>query len=687
MSKLFDPIKIGRTEIKNRLAMSAMDLGFTSDGSVNDRFIDFYVERARGGVGLIVIGGCYPEMNGKVWKSIIGLDKDDFIPGLKKFADTMHKSDVKVAAQLLHGGRSASSFFTKMRPVSASSLAHVNIKQAPHALTIPEIKRVIKGFVDATIRLKKSGFDAVEIHGGMGYLINQFLTKATNERKDRYGGSLKNRINFAREIVTAIKERVGKNFPIIFRLSGDDFVDNGLKIDESIEIAKELEKAGVDAFNISPGWHESRTPIMLMSIPRMSYIFLSEKIKTQVEVPVIGSVRVNDLALAEEILDNGQSDLISIGRPLIVDPELPKKYRRKQFDEIRSCIACNQGCFDSLLNFKSVSCIYNVRAGRERELKIRKAKRKKKVMVIGGGPGGLEAARVAALRGHEVHLYEKNSVLGGQLRYAYIPPGREEIENVITYLERQIKKLKVKIQLGEKADIKVLKKLKPDAVIAAIGGSPIIPPIPGIKEKNVVVAEEIFDNRVKVGKDVVIIGGGTIGCEVALHIAKMGAMTPEVACYLLRNRVINGEEAVEYTSHGKRNITILEMKNKIGGAFGISTRWVIIKQVEDAGVECITGLNVKEIKTLQNVKSDKNGRKQAKVHAQNRKICITFEKEKKLGSIFADTVVIAAGYKPNQDLVKELDGHVEEFYQIGDCVKVRTALEAIHEGFETGLKV
>ena len=365
MSKLFGPIKIGNIEIKNRLAMSAMDLGFTSEGFINERFIDFYVERARGGVGLIVVGGCYPEMNGKVWKSIIGLDKDEFIPGLKKFTDTIHKYDVKVAAQILHGGRSASSFFTKMKPVSPSSLAHVNIKQAPHALTIPEIKKVIEGFVNATMRGKKAGFDAVEIHGGMGYLINQFLSSATNKRKDRYGGSLKNRINFAKEIVIAIKKKAGSKYPIIFRLSGDDFVDNGLKINESVVIAGELEKAGVDAFNVSPGWHESRIPIMLMSIPRMSYIFLSDKIKDSVNVPVIGSVRINDLKMAEEIVDNGQSDMVSIGRPLIADPDLPKKHKKKQFDDIRRCIACNQGCFDSLLNFKTVSCFYNVRAGRE----------------------------------------------------------------------------------------------------------------------------------------------------------------------------------------------------------------------------------------------------------------------------------------------------------------------------------
>ena len=673
MSKLFESTKIGSIEIKNRLAMSAMDLGFTTEGSINKRFIDFYVERARGGVGLIVVGGCYPEMTGKVWKSIIGLDKDEYIPGLKKLTDTIHKYDTKIAAQILHGGRSASSFFSKTHPVSPSSLSHINIKQKPHALTIPEIKKVIDGYVAATVRVKKGGFDAVEIHGGMGYLINQFLSRATNKRKDKYGGSLKNRIRFAKEIVVAIKEKVGKRYPVIFRLSGEDFVEDGLKIDESVEIAKELEKAGVDAFNVSPGWHESRTPIMLMSIPRMSYIFLSEKIKDNVNVPVIGSVRINDLALAEDVIDNNQSDIVSIGRPLIADPELPKKYKRKQFEDIRRCIACNQGCFDSLLGFKSISCLYNVRAGRESELKIKKAKKKKKVMIIGGGPGGMEAARVAALRGHDVHLFEKTDVLGGQLRYAYIPPGREEIVNVISFLENQIKKLNVNIELSKKVDTVTINKMKPDVVIAATGGVPLIPKITGIKEKNVVVAEDVFDNRVKVGKDVVIIGGGTIGCEIALHTAKMGAMDPEVACFLLKNKVIDGDKAVELTSKGKRNITILEMKNKIGGRFGISTRWVIMKQIVDAGINSITGIKVKNMSTKSIKKKDK--------------VCVTYEDGKKDIKIFADTVIIAAGYKSNQDPTRKLNGKIDELYRIGDCVEVRTALEAIHEGFEVGLKI
>jgi 2,4-dienoyl-CoA reductase (NADPH2) len=383
------------------------------------------------------------------------------------------------------------------------------------------------------------------------------------------------------------------------------------------------------------------------------------------------------LALAEEVIDNNQSDIVSIGRPLIADPESPKKYKKKQFDDIRKCIACNQGCFDSLLGFKSVSCLYNVRAGRESEFKIRKAKKKKKVMVIGGGPGGMEAARVAALRGHDVHLFEKTDALGGQLRYAYIPPGREEIENVVKFLENQIKKLNVKIELCKKADTATIKKLKPDVVIAATGGTPLIPRISGVKEKNVVVAEDVFDNKVKIGKDVVIIGGGTIGCEIALHTAKMGAMEPEVACFLLKNKVINGDEAVELTSKGKRNITILEMKNKIGGRFGISTRWVILKQVQDAGINTLTGIRVKNISAKSKSKSKK----------EKDKVCVTFEQDNKDTKIFADTVIIAAGYKSNQYLTGKLNGKIDELYKIGDCVEVRTALEAIHEGFEVGLRI
>ena len=674
MSELFEKINIGQITLKNRLIMSAMDLGFTSDGTINDRIINFYRERAKGGVGLIVVGGCYPEINGKVWKSIIGLDKDELIPGLKRLTDAIHRYDVRVAAQLLHAGRSASSFFTKMQPVAPSAVAYRSIKQEPRALTIPEIKTVINNYVSATLRAKKAGFDAVELHGGMGYLINQFLSKATNKRNDEYGGSLENRVRFAQEMILAIKETVGKDYPIIFRMSGDDLVEEGLKIEESVEIARILQQAGADAFNVSPGWHESKTPIMLMSIPRMAYAYLSAKIKSQLTVPVIASVRINDLKLAEEILDNEQADMVSIGRPLIVDPELPNKYKNGQFNDIRTCIACNQGCFDSLLNFKPVSCTYNAMVGHEGEYKITKAGKPKKVVVVGGGPGGMEAARVLALKGHNVTLYEKNNQLGGQLRYAYIPPGREEIQNIISYLERQISKLKVTIKMGKEADLQTLEEEHPDVIIVATGGRPIMLNLRGIKGENVSIASTVLEGKITTGRDVVIIGGGTIGCEVALYVAKQGAMRPEVACFLLKHKVLDAADIVEYTSKGNRNITLLEMKRKVGGGFGFSTRWVILNELKDAGIKEITEVKVKEI--INN-------------HSENGQIHrgVVYEKDGQEHFIKADTVIVAVGYSPNNELQKQVEGKFPETYFIGDCVKVRTALEAIHEGFQVALKI
>ncbi len=668
MISIFDKVNIGTLSLKNRLMMTAMDLGFTTDSYVNDRFTDFYTERADGGVGLIVIGGCYPEQNGKAWKSILGLDDDRYISSLAKFTETMHNHGAMTAAQILHGGRYASSLFSKMQPVSASSIPSRLARDTSRALSTSEIRQVIQHYAQATRRVRDAGFDAVEIHGGMGYLINQFLSPISNKRTDEYGGTPEKRLRFAIETIETVKETGGDDFPIIFRISGDELMEGGLKIKDNIQIAGRLAKAGVDAFHVSPGWHESKIPIMIMVIPRTAYVVLATSIKENVDVPVIAAIRINDLAQAEELLMDGQTDLVSIGRPLIADPELPKKYREGRLDDIRTCIACNQGCFDELLNMRPVTCLYNPRAGREKEYTVTPATRKKKVLVVGGGPGGMEAARVAAQRGHDVTLYEKSERLGGQLYYAYKPPGRGEFENVIKYLERQMEKEKVKVVRGVKATPEIIKKEQPNALILSTGSIPSIPPIPGINGKNVVLARDVLDAKVPVGREVVIIGGGTVGSETALYVSKMGSMRPDVAMFLLKNDIIDLPTALDKYSHGHRNVTILEMKRRVGGGFGISTRWVMEQEIKDAAINCVTHIKVIAVR-----EEPESG--------------VLYEKDGKEVFIPAETVIIATGYVSDDSLSKHLNGLVPEVYNIGDCVGVRTAMEAIHEGFKVGLTI
>jgi 2,4-dienoyl-CoA reductase (NADPH2) len=665
---IFDPIKLGKLNLRNRSVLTAMHLCYSRDGMINDRIIDFYVERAAGGVGMITIGGCHPEERGKVWVAEIGIEHDNTIPGLARLAEAVHKEGAAISAQLLHGGRVSHPALTKAEPISSWNIPFSVHNIVPHVLTVDEIKSVINCYVEATRRIFDAGFDAVELHAGMGYLINQFMAPGLNHRPDEYGGAdLSNRLRFPKEIIASIKERLGDDFPVMFKFSGTDLHPDGIQLNEGIQIAREMEKAGADALHVSPGWHDSGVPIMVYQVPQSAYVYTAQEVKKAVKIPVIASTRMRTIEKSDEVIRNHQADMVALARPFITDPYLVKKAQLKQNDDIRQCLNCSQGCFDQMLEMKEVTCILNPTAGRERELRLTTVTKRKRVMVIGAGPAGMEAARVAAERGHDVTLFEKSDHVGGQLDYAIIAPAKEALTSITEYYDRQFAKLGVDVRLNTEVNEQTVNSIQPDAVVLAIGSKPVFPNIPGIDKPHVVKAEDVLLDRVTVGQNVVIIGGATVGCETAETLAKQGAMKPDVAMFLLRNSSITLDDALRYTASGTRKITMLEIRAKVGVGFGKSVKWVFLLELENCGVTWLTKIAVKEI-------TDDG-------------VVITSKTEGER-LIPADTVVIAAGYRSSRELVDRVSANNgREVYQIGDCVEPRNIMYAVREGYEIGLKI
>ena len=642
-TKLFEPIQVKSLRLKNRIVMPPICTRFSNlDGSVSERMVNYYAERAKGGVGLIICETAVIDSKlGKGLLRCLHIDQDKYVTGLGEIARAVHFYGGKVAIQLIHMGRQI--FKTEplegRQPVSASNTSF----QATHPLTtvytreltVEEIEEIVEKFALAARRVQIAGFDAVEFHGANGYLIAQFFSPYINKRKDRYGGDIYGRSRFAVEIVKRARELVGWNYPIIFRIPIHEMVSGGITLEDSKTIAKILEDAGVDILNTSVGLGETyHYVIPPMALPQGCYVEMVGEIKKNVKIPVIAVGRINDPMLAEKILLEEKADLVEMGRALIADPELPKKAKKGRLKDIRRCVGCNECVRHTRPDFPII-CTLNPTVGREKECRIVPVRKPRRVLVVGGGPAGMEAATIAALKGHRVILYEKSKRLGGQLNLASTPPHKEELRNVISYFSYQLKKLKVKVVLGKEVNLRTVKRIKPDVIIVATGAVPIIPDIRGVKNKNVVTAWDVLAGRVEVGEEVVIVGGGMVGCETAEYLAEKG-----------------------------RKVTVIEMLPDIAIDMETFSRIFLLERLTQKNVRLITNTKVKEI--------TKNG------------VIIVNQREEILE---ADTVVLAVGSKPNTKLLEELEGKFPEVYAVGDCVEPRRCLEAIHEAWNVAFEL
>ncbi|MDH3883074.1 MAG: FAD-dependent oxidoreductase, partial [Desulfobacterales bacterium] len=638
MQPLFSPFSIKNIQLKNRIVMPGLaSFLIEEDGSISDATVEHYRRRAAGGPAMIITEAHAVSPEGLVSKHQARIYDDRFIEGLSKIAAVLKSEGSVPAIQIHHSGRQTSINVIKRKPLAPSSIPCPTIGGEVEPLTTEGIQEIVQKFGAAAKRAKQAGFELIEIHGAHGYLINQFLSKVSNKREDEYGGDIVGRSRIALEIVETVRMRLGPQFPLSFKISAQEFLPDGLTVPESIKILKLLEKAGIDIVQVSAGNDITTEWISQpMFMEKACLVESAARVKEALNIPVMTVGRINDPLIANAILEKKQADLVCMGRGLLADPEMPNKAREGRLDEIRTCIACN-ACMESIFRNGRIECLVNPTLGREKEMTLVPTRKPKKIMVVGGGPGGLNVAWVAAKRGHDVHVYEKRGDLGGQLLPGSIPGHKQELRSLIKFQEKQIEKFGVTCHLNHEVTTQDIQALNPDVVVLATGSLPLIPPVDGIDRSVVLTYENVLDGTPPSFKHAVIIGGGATGLELALYLTEYGC-----------------------------RVRVVEMLAEIGEGLETMTKKILLTRLKEHGVKILTETRLVRIE------------REGAVIARSDDTEILIE---------AERVILATGTRPCNHLYPKVKSLGYETHRIGDCLETRSAKEAIYEGAVLGRSI
>ncbi|MFF1356595.1 FAD-dependent oxidoreductase [Streptomyces sp. NPDC058297] len=662
---LLTPLDLGFTTLPNRVLMGSMHVGLEEAENGFARMAEFYAARARGGVGLMVTGGIAPNEAGRPWAGGAKLTTEAEADEHRQVTDAVHAAGAKIAMQILHFGRYA--YHEDL--VAPSPLQAPISPFPPHELTDAEVEQTVEDFARAAELAQRAGYDGVEIMGSEGYLINEFIVAATNQRTDRWGGSYENRIRFPLEIVRRVRERVGTDFILIYRLSMIDLVPGGSTLEEVVQLAKEIEAAGATIINTGIGWHEARIPTIATSVPRGAYTFVTKKVMGEVSIPLVTTNRINTPEIAEELLADGCADMVSLARPLLADPDFVAKAQAERSETINTCIGCNQACLDHTFSGKITSCLVNPRACHETELVLAPTRLRKRVAVVGAGPAGLACAVSAAERGHAVTLFDAASEVGGQLNVARKVPGKEEFDETLRYYRAQLELHGVDVRLNTPVTAADLTPDAYDDVVVATGVTPRTPEIAGLDHPSVVSYLDVLRDGAPVGERVAIVGAGGIGFDVAEYLTDSGDKASQDPATYFRQWGVD----MDYQDRGglakpdrpapPRTVHLLQRKtSKVGAGLGKTTGWIHRTELRHRGVTMVAGATYDRIDD-------------AGLH-------VTVDGNSTV--IPVDTVVLCTGQEPRRGLYDDLLAAGREAHLIGgaDVAAELDAKRAIRQGTE-----